>query len=257
MSHAAMTSGLEWNLKVTAQDLPHIVEKFVAEFETYWNSREFMPFSAAEPEILREAIRHARTGSTIAPVDRKIAIRRTAKDFIYNRNTKMKPQDSVSKIVPEQVVEAAWFEIGELSEDQARLHMQRLSRRQPALLAFVTAFSEDLNKDGAELAIYMFVAIVHMFEMHFGKRLQNVGPKRIESMHEENVKTLDRLTGAHERWLERAAVAQSEKQPWVWKYVVECLFEPDDQEINLSEEDLGSLAIIMRTVVDALDSSVR
>jgi len=68
MSHAAMTSGLEWNLKVTAQDLPHIVEKFVAEFETYWNSREFMPFNAAEPELLREAIRHARTGTAIAPV---------------------------------------------------------------------------------------------------------------------------------------------------------------------------------------------
>jgi HKD family nuclease len=45
MSHAAMTSGLEWNLKVTAQDMPHILEKFVAEFETYWNSREFIPFN--------------------------------------------------------------------------------------------------------------------------------------------------------------------------------------------------------------------
>src|SRR5215475_8083345 len=168
----------------------------------------------------------------------------------------MKPQDPPSKIIPEQVVEAAWLEIGELSEDQARLHMQRLSRRQPALLAFATAFSEDLSKDGAELAIYMFVAIVHMFEMHFGRRLQNVGPKRIESTHEENLKMLDRLTGAQERSFERAAFAQSEKQPWVWKCVVECLFEPDDPELNLSEEDQGSLAIIMKTVVDALDSSV-
>jgi hypothetical protein len=161
------------------------------------------------------------------------------------------------EIVPEQVVEAACLEIAGLSEDQARLHMECLFRRQPALLAFVTTFSEDLSKDGAELGIYIFVAIVHMFEMHFGKRLQSVGPKRIESMHEENVKMLDRLTGAHERWLERAAVAQSEKQPWVGKYVVECLFEPDDQELNLSEEDQGSLAIIMRTVIDALNSSVR
>ena len=169
----------------------------------------------------------------------------------------MKLQDSAWKIVPEQVVEAACLEIGGLSDDQARLHMQRLSRRQPALLAFVTAFSEDLTKDGAELGIYMFVAIVHMFEMHFGKRLQNVGPKRIESMHEENVKILNRLSVAHERWLERTAVAQSEKQPWVWKYVVECLFEPDDPELNLSEENQGSLAIIMRTVIDALDSSIR
>ena len=65
----------------------------------------------------------------------------------------MKLQDSAWKIVPEQVVEAACLEIGGLSDDQARLHMQRLSRRQPALLAFVTTFSEDLSKDGAELVL--------------------------------------------------------------------------------------------------------
>ena len=68
MSQAAMTSGLEWNLKVTAQDLPHILEKFVAEFETYWNSHEFIPFDANQPTVLREAIRSARTRTTIAPV---------------------------------------------------------------------------------------------------------------------------------------------------------------------------------------------
>jgi hypothetical protein len=168
----------------------------------------------------------------------------------------MKLQDS-AKIVPAKVVEAAWLQIGEMSEEQAPLHMQRLSSRQPALLAFVTTFSEDLSKDGAEFAIYMFVAIVHMFEMHFGKRLQNVGIKRIESIHEENVKTLDRLVGANERSLEQTAVTRTEKQPWIWKCVAECLFESDDPESNLSEEDQGSLAIIMRTVIDALDSSVR
>ncbi len=68
MSQAAMTSGLEWNLKVTAQDLPHILEKFAAEFETYWNSQEFIPFDPAEPMVLRDAIRHARTHSTLTPV---------------------------------------------------------------------------------------------------------------------------------------------------------------------------------------------
>lgn len=169
----------------------------------------------------------------------------------------MKPQGSASKILPEEVVEAAWLEIGGLSEDQARLHMQGLSGRQPALLVFVTACSEDLSKDGAELGIYMFVTIVHMFEMHFGKRLQNVGTKRIDSIYQENEDMLDRLTGADERLFERAAITQSEKQPWVWKYVVECLFEPEDEELNLSEEDQGSLAIIMKTVIDALNSSVR
>lgn len=60
MSHAAMTSGLEWNLKVTAQDLEHILEKFTAEFETYWNSREFIPFDSNNPVPLRQAIEQAR-----------------------------------------------------------------------------------------------------------------------------------------------------------------------------------------------------
>lgn len=68
MSQAAMTSGLEWNLKVTAQDLPHILEKFIAEFETYWNSCEFIPFNPDEPMALREAILHARRKTTFASV---------------------------------------------------------------------------------------------------------------------------------------------------------------------------------------------
>ncbi len=68
MSQAAMTSGLEWNLKVTAQDQLHIVAKFVAEFETYWNSREFLPFNPDEPQVLRDAISHARSRTSMPPV---------------------------------------------------------------------------------------------------------------------------------------------------------------------------------------------
>jgi len=60
MSHAAITSGLEWNLKVTNQDMPHILDKFSAEFDTYWNSQEFVPFDAENPQIFRDAIQHAR-----------------------------------------------------------------------------------------------------------------------------------------------------------------------------------------------------
>lgn len=60
MSHAAITSGLEWNLKVTAQDMGHILEKFSVEFETYWNSREFVPFDPGNPTLFRNAIDRAR-----------------------------------------------------------------------------------------------------------------------------------------------------------------------------------------------------
>jgi len=60
MSHAAITSGLEWNLKVTSSDMPHILEKFQVEFETYWNSHEFAHFDPENPTYFREAIRRAK-----------------------------------------------------------------------------------------------------------------------------------------------------------------------------------------------------
>ena len=67
MSHAAITSGLEWNLKVTAQDMGHILEKFSVEFETYWNSREFIPFDAEDPILFRTAIDRARNPRSNGP----------------------------------------------------------------------------------------------------------------------------------------------------------------------------------------------
>jgi len=51
ISHAAMTQGLEWTMKVTGQDMPHILDRFAAEFASYWESRDFEPFS--EPEFAR------------------------------------------------------------------------------------------------------------------------------------------------------------------------------------------------------------
>ena len=69
MSRVAITSGLEWTLKVTAQDMPHILEKFVAEFETYWHSRDFVPFDSENPQVLRDAIRIGRNRrSDLSPV---------------------------------------------------------------------------------------------------------------------------------------------------------------------------------------------
>ncbi len=61
MSHAAITSGLEWNLKITENDMEHILDKFTVEFNTYWNSHEFVPFDPEYPEPFRMAINRAKS----------------------------------------------------------------------------------------------------------------------------------------------------------------------------------------------------
>ncbi|KAF7764410.1 ATP-dependent helicase IRC3 [Pseudoalteromonas citrea] len=45
LSHSALTSGLEWNLKITAQEIPHIIAKTKSTFETYWQSKDFELFT--------------------------------------------------------------------------------------------------------------------------------------------------------------------------------------------------------------------
>ena len=59
LSHAALTSGLEWNLKVTEKDSFDIVRKFEATFESYWNDAEFMPYKGTQQdaEQLRSALK--------------------------------------------------------------------------------------------------------------------------------------------------------------------------------------------------------
>ena len=59
MSRTAMTSGLEWTIKVTAQDMPHILARFAAEFESYWAKDEFVPYDASQTDRFRKAIKSA------------------------------------------------------------------------------------------------------------------------------------------------------------------------------------------------------
>lgn len=58
LSYAAMTSGLEWNIKITEKDSFDIIKKFTATFEGYWNVREFETFDVNKQEN-RERLQNA------------------------------------------------------------------------------------------------------------------------------------------------------------------------------------------------------
>jgi HKD family nuclease len=59
LSSPALTSGLEWMVKLTSSDLPHVIAKFSGAFESLWADPEFQRFdaeSAADRERLRGAL---------------------------------------------------------------------------------------------------------------------------------------------------------------------------------------------------------
>ncbi|GAD90278.1 hypothetical protein VHA01S_038_00460 [Vibrio halioticoli NBRC 102217] len=57
LSHSALTNGLEWNLKITSQEIPHIIQKSLSTFETYWASHDFEVFTGDTVSV--EKLKHA------------------------------------------------------------------------------------------------------------------------------------------------------------------------------------------------------
>lgn len=64
LSRAAMTDGLEWNLKVSEYESAHLWMKLHATFETYWNDPAFEEYSQEEQSRLRDALLSERSGLT-------------------------------------------------------------------------------------------------------------------------------------------------------------------------------------------------
>ncbi|MFT7859717.1 MAG: DUF3427 domain-containing protein [Sulfurimonas sp.] len=58
ISRSALTSGLEWNLKVTTAEISHIINKFEKTFETYWEDKEFELFTGEQKEKLHKALQN-------------------------------------------------------------------------------------------------------------------------------------------------------------------------------------------------------
>lgn len=57
LSHAAMTSGLEWTVKLPMQELPDLFRRCEAQFEGYWESPSFKVYHNDDFEYLVEATR--------------------------------------------------------------------------------------------------------------------------------------------------------------------------------------------------------
>ncbi|WP_373228836.1 DUF3427 domain-containing protein [Cohnella sp.] len=99
LSNPALTSGLEWNLKVTEKDSYDVLKKIEATFESYWNDREFRSFTPSDTEheqLLQQALRPNKSGEQgslyfpfeITPYDyqKEILEKLDAQRTLYGRN---------------------------------------------------------------------------------------------------------------------------------------------------------------------------
>ena len=161
------------------------------------------------------------------------------------------------EIIPEDLVIETWQEVSEFTAERARAEMTRVSKIQPNLVAFMVEFTQDLEPEVTELALFWFFNVYRMFQKGVRKPLIQVDHEIIVDCYESNETLIESLERAHERFVERIASVQLLDQPYVMKYVVEAFFEDrqEKEDVELTEDDTGYLFLLLKTVVDALNKT--
>jgi len=60
LSHTALFDGLEWNVRLSNVDVPHLITRVRTMFETLWASNHFEPYREDDEDRLSEALGHQR-----------------------------------------------------------------------------------------------------------------------------------------------------------------------------------------------------
>jgi hypothetical protein len=155
----------------------------------------------------------------------------------------------------EGFVEKTWQKVAEFTPDRASKEMHAMGKKQPDLLAFLMAYTDDLQQQAKELAIYIAFVVYKMFLDSSGK-IPKISAKEIMARYDENTRLIESLEGADDKFIDRIAGVQVSRQPYVMGYVLEALMEDAEEDgIDLTEEDIGSLFILFKTEIEVLDKS--
>lgn len=65
LSHSAQTDGLEWNIRVTNVENPHIIKSALASFNMYWDSQNFEDFNIGGIEKFNRETKAERSANSI------------------------------------------------------------------------------------------------------------------------------------------------------------------------------------------------
>jgi hypothetical protein len=135
--------------------------------------------------------------------------------------------------------------------------MKRAGMHQRHLLSFVVVFTEELRPEVHELAVFLYFVIYRIFHKATPGKIRPIKGSKIERCWERNEGLLAGLAEAHPRFLEKVVIDEAAGQPFVVKGLVEAIMSAPlgDDPINLTEEESGTLYLVLKTVIDVLDDA--
>jgi len=161
------------------------------------------------------------------------------------------------KTISPETVEETWQTIAEMDPESAGTAMFAFSESQPYLLGFVMAFSEELKSDAAELSTYMLYVIYQMFANSAKSDIPMVTDEQIETQYQAICDLLEKVQESEGDPDAAGVASQLDNQPHVYQYVSEVLLEDSEdpeEKMNISEEEVGEIFMMMKCIIDVVDS---
>lgn len=156
-----------------------------------------------------------------------------------------------------RTVEKTWRRMSTMSPEGFPQIIDKLSSEQPAVLVYLLASGEDLfNLDERELLLYLGV-VVWQIMAQGSTELREVTDETLDAVEDANLGMLEYLEDETEAdFVETVEkIYTNYNQPEVLRYVVEALWEEEEEDAEIREEMKGMIFLFLKTVIDALDKS--
>jgi len=160
------------------------------------------------------------------------------------------------KSISADVVERTWQKIAGQSAKDAQKLVNRMSKEQPVVLAYLMAVDTDIfNQDEREVLLFLGV-VVWQIMLQGTRPLPKVTEKILDKAEAGNLEMAEYLRGETEAGFEEATrkTIGGYKQPEVLRYVVEAIMEDTEESSTIREENKGIMFLDLKTVIDCFDA---
>lgn len=157
------------------------------------------------------------------------------------------------KIISDDVIEQVLEDQNELDFMGVERLIAQMSREQPAVLAYLMASNEEhYNFEEKQLLLFLGVNVMQMMKKG-EKAVQEVTMDEIDEAQQNNIKMFEYLEEENPKDFENTAamIFKEYNQKNVLRYVVESLFDDEDEHIRSDRK--GLLFFDLKTVLDCLD----
>ncbi len=148
--------------------------------------------------------------------------------------------------ISQTVMEQTCQSVGSLTGTEIGEIQKRAQKTQPALTRFVYDHGLVLREDSAGVGIYVYHVILETFDS-LRPRVRKVKPRHIAGVWETLRKEIHSV---------REDDIEASPEPAVLQYAYDALTE-DDDDVVLSEEELGIIYTVLGTTIECLHNAYR